>query len=152
MHSLTLGRIIRLNTGFKTAPDNVFYSTQYCASVKDFQCAPHIENMTGSCENIQQKLKNLERKLAKRKQDCNVRTSVEDTNTSNNSFTTVIIVVCVVFSLAVIVLLVISLKLWFRLQQREPKTIYNAEKNAGLEMDYKKKEQSSAFDNSAEIS
>ena len=38
VHSLTLGTIIRLNTEFKSAPDNVFYSSKYCESVKDFQC------------------------------------------------------------------------------------------------------------------
>ncbi|KAL9953649.1 hypothetical protein ACROYT_G041099 [Oculina patagonica] len=43
VHSLTLGKIIRLNTGFKSAPDNVFFSTDYCASVKDFQCVPKME-------------------------------------------------------------------------------------------------------------
>ena len=35
---MTLGKLIRMNTGFKSAPDNVFFSTQYCAGVKDFQC------------------------------------------------------------------------------------------------------------------
>ncbi|CAH3032723.1 unnamed protein product, partial [Porites evermanni] len=43
VNSMTLSKIIRMNTGFKTAPDNVFFSTQYCASVKDFQCVPKTE-------------------------------------------------------------------------------------------------------------
>ena len=43
VNSMTLGKIIRMNTGFKTAPDNVFFSTQYCAGVKDFQCVPKTE-------------------------------------------------------------------------------------------------------------
>ena len=40
---MTLGKLIRMNTGFKSAPDNVFFSTQYCAGVKDFQCVPKTE-------------------------------------------------------------------------------------------------------------
>ncbi|KAL9953645.1 hypothetical protein ACROYT_G041095 [Oculina patagonica] len=44
VHSLTLGKIIRLNTGFKSAPDNVFFSTDYCTSVKDFQCVPKTDS------------------------------------------------------------------------------------------------------------
>ena len=40
---MTLGKLIRMNTGFKSAPDNVFFSTQYCAGVKDFQCVRKTE-------------------------------------------------------------------------------------------------------------
>lgn len=40
---MTLGKLIRMNTGFKSAPDNVLFSTQYCADVKDFQCVPKTE-------------------------------------------------------------------------------------------------------------
>ncbi|XP_073248167.1 uncharacterized protein [Porites lutea] len=43
VNSMTLGKLIRMNTGFKSAPDNVFFSTQYCAGVKDFQCVPKTE-------------------------------------------------------------------------------------------------------------
>ena len=40
---MPLGKLIRLNTGFKSGPDNVFFSTQYCAGGKDFQCVPKTE-------------------------------------------------------------------------------------------------------------
>ena len=40
---MTLGKIIRMNTGFKSAPDSVFFSTQYCKGVKDFRCVPKTE-------------------------------------------------------------------------------------------------------------
>ncbi|XP_031575311.1 peroxinectin A-like [Actinia tenebrosa] len=40
VHGLTLGRIIRLNTNIKNIPDNVFFSTQYCAGVENYQCKP----------------------------------------------------------------------------------------------------------------
>lgn len=43
VNSLTLGKIIRLNTEFKSAPDNVFFSTDYCSGVKDFQCIPKTD-------------------------------------------------------------------------------------------------------------
>ncbi|XP_020605845.1 thyroid peroxidase-like [Orbicella faveolata] len=44
VHSLTLGKIIRLNTEFKSAPDNVFFSTDYCSGVTDFQCVPKTDS------------------------------------------------------------------------------------------------------------
>ena len=46
VHSLTLGKIIRLNTEFKSAPDNVFFSTDYCSGVDNFQCVPKTVDST----------------------------------------------------------------------------------------------------------
>ena len=46
VNSLTLGEIIRLNTEFKSAPDGVFFSTDYCSGVKDFQCVPKTDSTT----------------------------------------------------------------------------------------------------------
>ncbi|KAJ7374300.1 hypothetical protein OS493_007386 [Desmophyllum pertusum] len=63
VHSLTLSKIIRLNTGFKSVPDNVFFSTQYCAGVENFQCVPRDETPNGSCENLQRKLRTLGKDL-----------------------------------------------------------------------------------------
>ncbi|KAK3733354.1 hypothetical protein QZH41_013682 [Actinostola sp. cb2023] len=44
VNSLTLGRIIRLNTEYKSAPDNVFFSTIHCASVENHQCKPRRDS------------------------------------------------------------------------------------------------------------
>lgn len=49
VHGLTLGRIIRLNTNIKNVPDNVFFSTQYCAGVENYQCKPRV--LLPSCRN-----------------------------------------------------------------------------------------------------
>jgi len=43
VNSLTLGEIIRLNTDFENAPDNVFFSTMHCAGVENYQCSPRKE-------------------------------------------------------------------------------------------------------------
>lgn len=37
---MTLSKIIRYNTGFDNCPENVFFSSQNCIGVKDFQCIP----------------------------------------------------------------------------------------------------------------
>lgn len=97
----------------------MFFSTQYCESVKDFQCVLHNESVTESCTNVEQKLRSLEQALAKEKQDCNARsTSVTDANTANRGQTTALIVMCVIFFLFAVVLFAFSLRLWFRLRLR----------------------------------
>lgn len=40
----TLGKIIRLNTGFEECPDNVFFSTKNCIGVEKHQCVPKLES------------------------------------------------------------------------------------------------------------
>jgi len=154
VHSLTLGAIIRLNTGFKSAPDNVFFSTQYCASVENFQCARHNENLTGRCENIQRRLRSLEQDLRKRKEGCDARTSVTDGDTSSSSgaLTTGLVVVCIIFVLVAVVLFVLSLKLWFRLRQPKLKTVYSEDKTVELEMQHQPKKQNLVCKNPATIS
>ena len=40
VQNLTLSRIISLNTDFKNVPENVFFSSLYCADVSNHQCVP----------------------------------------------------------------------------------------------------------------
>ena len=38
VHKNTLSRIIRRNTKFKNPPENVFFSTDFCRDVENYQC------------------------------------------------------------------------------------------------------------------
>jgi hypothetical protein len=49
VHNLTLGRIIGLNTDFKSVPESVFFSTLHCESVENYQCKPRAPST--SCGN-----------------------------------------------------------------------------------------------------
>uniref|UniRef100_V9GVG1 Peroxinectin n=1 Tax=Hydra vulgaris TaxID=6087 RepID=V9GVG1_HYDVU len=42
VESRSLGKIIRLNTGFTDCPDNVFFSSENCIGVKNHQCIPRL--------------------------------------------------------------------------------------------------------------
>ena len=47
MHKNTLSRIIRLNTGVQDVQDNVFFASDVCEDVVDFQCVKnhhHYDN------------------------------------------------------------------------------------------------------------
>lgn len=43
---MTLSKIIRHNTGFDNCPENVFFASQNCIGVKDFQCIPRPADKT----------------------------------------------------------------------------------------------------------
>ena len=73
VNSLTLGRIIRLNTDYKSAPDNVFFSAMYCNGSRDHQCisrdslnshtcTTRVPVMMESYEKLKRQNKLLERK------------------------------------------------------------------------------------------
>ena len=135
MNSLTLGRIIRLNTGFKTAPDDVFFSTHYCAAVKDFQCITNSKNLTGDCVTFQHKLRTLERNLATCTQGSKASSPPKDNNISNNSLTVIVLILfCVVNLLAATIFFVLFLKLWFKFRRRKLKVPCNAKSNRAFEM------------------
>lgn len=61
VHNLTLSQIIRLNTDVKSVPDNTFFSTLYCASVKDYQCVPRVDGVicheSITCQAINSRLR-----------------------------------------------------------------------------------------------
>lgn len=135
MNSLTLGRIIRLNTGFKSVPDDVFFSTHYCAAVKDFQCITNSKNLTGDCVTFQQKLRTLKRDLATCTQGSKASSPPKGNNSSNNSRTvTLLIFFCVVHLLAATIFFVLFLKLWFKFRRRNLEVPCNGKSNAAFEM------------------
>ena len=131
----------------------MFFSAQYCASVKDFQCVPHDEEVTESCSIIKEKLDNLERKLSKQKQNCDGRsTSVTDADSSNDTLTTTLIVICAMFFIVALVLSVLSLKLWNRSRRRKLKANLCENKETEFEMNYQLKECCLVRPNAATIS
>ena len=91
VNSLTFSEIIRLNTEFKTAPENVFFSSDFCASVKDFQCVPKEEGPTV--------------------------TEAETDNTVRN----VLIAVSVIMFVVLVILVVLLVRFCIRLRQRRRK-------------------------------
>ena len=127
IHSLTLGKIIRLNTGFKSAPDHVFFSSQYCAGVKDSQCVPR-DNSTG--ENSQEK-------TTEQKDSCNRNSAVmAENNDSCGALIPVLVATCVVFFFVAVVLFVLCLKLWFHFRRCKVKDNVNAENQSQFELSY----------------
>lgn len=109
VNSLTLSKIIRLNTGFKSVPENVFFSSDYCASVRDFQCVPKEEDP--------------------------MVTEAETNNTVRN----VLIAVSVVMFVVLVILVVFLVRFCIRLRQRRRKVIPDKEKevhhNGGLSVE-----------------
>lgn len=57
MQETTLSKIIRMNSGFKTCPENTFFASHQCAGVKDHQC-------------IERHKTNLQHKYDELKGDC----------------------------------------------------------------------------------
>ena len=153
MNSLTLGRIIRLNTGFKSAPDDVFFSTHYCAAVKDFQCiTTNSKNLTGDCVTFQQKLRTLERDLATCTQGSKASSPPKGNNISNNSRTvTLLIFFCVVHLLAATIFFVLFLKLWFKIRRRNLEVPCNAKSNAAFEMNNRNYRKNSSESNNYSV-
>lgn len=148
VHSLTLGKIIRLNTGFKSAPDNVLFSTDYCASVKDFQCIPHNKTLTGHCDNIQQRLRTLQEDCEKHKQACHANSSVTDASTSNDIIDIVLIVMCVTFFLIAVLFFFLFLR--SRIQLRRNMRA-DSEKEIGSELKVNSEKQSEVHQNNTAI-
>lgn len=146
VHSLTLGKIIRLNTGYKSAPDNVFFSTEYCAGVENFQCVPHNETPTGSCENLQRKLWTLQQDLEKSKQTCDAKGSVTDATASIDAIDIVLIVLCVLFFLLAGLFLFLFLRAWLLLRRNLLDNV-NAQTDVGLELRNKSKKESEIYQN-----
>ena len=64
MEDLTLGKIIRLNTGFKDAPDNVFFATQYCKGVEKHQCVAKDQKNKDELQKKNTDLENEKRRLS----------------------------------------------------------------------------------------
>ena len=105
-----MSKIIRLNTGFKSVPVNVFFSSDYCASVEDFQCVPKDEEGP-------------------------TVTEAETSNTVRN----VLIAVSVVMFVILVILVVFLVRFCIRLRQRRRKVIPVKEKevhhNEGLSVE-----------------
>ena len=131
----------------------MFFSTQYCASVKDSQCVPHDEEVTESCSNIKRKLDALERKMSKQKQNCDGRsTSVTDEDSSNDALTTALIVICTIFFIVAVVLSGLSLKIWNRSRRRKLKANFHESKETEFEMNHQLKDGCLVRTNPATIS
>ena len=130
VHSLTLGKIIRLNTGFKSAPDHVFFSSQYCEGVKDFQCVPRDNN---TVENFQEK-------TTKQKHSCNRNSAViAENNNSCDALIPVLVATCGVFFFIAIVLFFICLKLWFHFRRYKARVDVIAGNQSQFELSYQNK-------------
>ena len=114
VHSLTLGKIIRLNTDFKSAPDNVFFSSLYCAGVDNFQCVHHKRIETDSCDSLQQELSAIRKSLAKQGKVRGRDSSVTEKQNQNEALIVGLIVVCVLMFLAAVVLFILFLHVWCR--------------------------------------
>ena len=56
VNNLTLARIIKLNTGIKDVPDNVFFSAKLCKTVVNHECVPRA---AASGKNETHKIKKL---------------------------------------------------------------------------------------------
>ena len=131
VHSLTLGKIIRLNTGFKSAPDHVFFSSQYCEGVKDFQCVPR----DNSAEE------NFHEKTTKQKHSCNRNSAViaENNNNSCDALIPVLVATCGVFFFIAVVLFFICLKLWLHFRWHKAKDNALAGNQSQFELSYQNK-------------
>lgn len=146
VHSLTLGKIIRLNTGYKSAPDNVFFSAEYCAGVENFQCVPYNKTPSGSCENMQRKLRTLQQDLEKSKQACDAKRSKTDAAASTDAVDTVLIVLCVLFFLLAVLFLFLFLRVWLLLRRSLLDNV-KAQKEFGLELRNNSKKESEIYQN-----
>ena len=56
VESMSMGKIIRLNTNFKSCPDNVFFASRNCKGVDNHQCIPR-SCMDGNCYMQQENMK-----------------------------------------------------------------------------------------------
>jgi len=106
---------------------------EYCAGVENFQCLPHNETRSGSCENMQQKLRSLQHDLNKSKQACDAERSVTDASVSSDAIDTVLIVLCVLFFLLAVLFLFLFLRVWLLLR-RNLVDNGTAQKDVGLEL------------------
>ena len=126
----------------------MFFSTQYCAGVENFQCVPRDETPNGSCENLQRKLRTLGKDLEKYKQGCQEKYSVTDASTSNNTIKTVLIVMCVIVFLVAVILLFLFVRVWIQLRRIRQA---NADKDVGHELKTPSKIQSVIHQNTTAI-
>ena len=124
----------------------MFFSTEYCAGVEDFQCVPHNETPTGSCESMRQKLRTLQQDLEKRKQACDAKRSKSDAAASIDAVDTVLIVLCVLFFLLAVLFLFLFLRAWLLLRRNLLDNV-NAQKDFGLELKNKSKKESEIYQN-----
>lgn len=148
VHSLTLGKIIRLNTGFKSAPDNVLFSMDYCVGVKDFQCIPHNKTLTGHCDNMEQRLQILQEDFERQKKACHAESSVTDASVSNDISHTVLIVMCVTFFLIAALFFTLFLRSWILLRRNLRAAL---EKEIGSELRVNFEEESEFHQNNTAI-
>ena len=71
---MTLGKIIRLNTGFDECPDNVFFSTLNCIGVKNHQCIP--KPLTSKEYELKEQNSELSEKISDKDKEIDVLISV----------------------------------------------------------------------------
>lgn len=126
----------------------MFFATDYCVSVDDFQCVPHNDTPTGRCEHMQRKLRNLQQDLKKRKQACDAKSSVTDDSTSNSIIDTVLIVMCVIFSLIAMLFFILFLRAWIRSRRNQSA---GTEKIIGSELIINSKKESEIHQNTTVI-
>ena len=124
----------------------MFFSTEYCAGVGNFQCVPHNETPTGSCENIQRKLRTLQQDLEESKQTCDAKRSKTRAAASLDAVDIVLIVLCVLFFLLAALFLSLFLRVWLLLR-RNLRDNVNAQKDFGLELKNKSKKESENYQN-----
>ena len=131
IHSLTLSKIIRLNTGFKSAPDNIFFSTEHCSTVTNFWCIPHKETEIGNCTDIQQTLWTLRQELKRQKEICRIESDVSNTTTQQEPPRSALFYISISLALVALFFLALFLRVWIQLRRKQKA---EAEKNVGHEL------------------
>lgn len=131
IHSLTLSKIIRLNTGFKSAPDNIFFSTEHCSTVTNFWCIPHKETEIGNCTDIQQTLWTLRQELKRQKEICRIDSDVSNTTTQQEPPRSALFYISISLALVALFFLALFLRVWIQLRRKQKA---EAEKNVGHEL------------------
>lgn len=131
IHSLTLSKIIRLNTGFKSAPDNIFFSTEHCSTVTNFWCIPHKETEIGNCTDIQQTLWTLRQELKRQKEICRIDSDVSNTTTQQEPPRSALFYISISLALVALFFLALFLRVWIQLRRKQKA---EAEENVGHEL------------------
>ena len=71
---MTLGKLIRLNTGFDECPDNVFFSTRNCIGVKYYQCIS--KPLKNKEDELKEQNTELSEKISDKDKDIEVLTTI----------------------------------------------------------------------------
>lgn len=101
VNSLTLSKIIQLNTGIKDVPANVFFSTKVCKKVENHQCEQH---QSKDSKAIEKQLNYLKVEYV------SLKKSADNLDEKNDILEAVCIIFGLVMLLHVIIFLVIHLR------------------------------------------